>query len=107
MKIVFYLFLSFYLAQSDPLIEKTTDDINSNSNFLLLNVKSKNYKYELTLTKLSGKTKPSHPPRHRSVKDGKITNNLSVYIPNPNGKNVGDFFSNLFNLRRLVHFEFF
>ena len=43
MKIVFYLFLSFYLAQSDPFIEKTTDDFNSNSNFLLLNVKSKNY----------------------------------------------------------------
>ena len=40
---IFYLFLSFYLAQSDSFIEKTTADFNSNSNFLVLDIKSKNY----------------------------------------------------------------
>lgn len=43
MKIVFYLFLSYYLIQSDSFIEKITDDFNSNSNFLVLNIKSNNY----------------------------------------------------------------
>ena len=40
---IFYLFLSFYLAQSDSFIEKTTADFNSNSNFLVLDIKAKNY----------------------------------------------------------------
>lgn len=43
MKKLFYLFLSFYLAQSDSFIEKITADFNSNSNFLVLDIKSKNY----------------------------------------------------------------
>lgn len=43
MKIVFYLFLSYYLIQGDSFIEKTTNDFNSNSNFLVLNIKSNNY----------------------------------------------------------------
>ncbi|MCL9771063.1 hypothetical protein NAT47_11615 [Flavobacterium sp. HXWNR69] len=43
MKKIFYLFLSFYLAQSDSFIQKITNDFNSNSNFLVLNIKAKNY----------------------------------------------------------------
>ena len=43
MKIVFYLFLSYYLIQGDSFIEKTTNDFNSNSNFLVLNIKSNYY----------------------------------------------------------------
>ncbi len=45
MKKIFYLFLSFYLAQSDSFIQKITNDFNSNSNFLVLNIKAKNYNW--------------------------------------------------------------
>ena len=84
---------SIVVQRSNPKPSSSKTNLTPTYSMLFHFVKSKNYKYELTLTKLSGKTKPSHPPRHRSVKDGKITNNLSVYIPNPNGKNVGDFLS--------------
>ena len=55
-------------------------------------VKSTKYKYELTLSKISDNTKVSNPPRHRSTKLN-TTSSITPYIPNPNGKNIGDFLS--------------
>lgn len=55
-------------------------------------VKSMDYHYVLSLTKNSSNTKPSLPPRHRNIK-GTISSNISPYIPNPDGKNMGDFFT--------------
>jgi hypothetical protein len=55
-------------------------------------VKSLDYLYELSLTKTGENNKPSLPPRHRNTK-GIITSNISPYIPNPDGKNMGDFFT--------------
>ena len=55
-------------------------------------VKSMDYHYELSLTKSSENTKPSLPPRHRNLK-GTISSSISPYIPNPDGKNMGDFFT--------------
>jgi DNA modification methylase len=55
-------------------------------------VKSMDYHYELSLTKSSENTKPSLPPRHRNLK-GEITSKITPYIPNPEGKNMGDFFT--------------
>tara|TARA_B100000941_G_scaffold77984_1_gene53238 strand:+ start:1007 stop:1444 length:438 start_codon:yes stop_codon:yes gene_type:complete len=45
-----------------------------------------------TLTKLSDKTKPSLPPRHRSV-NGEYSNSISPYLQNIKGKNMGDYWN--------------
>ena len=50
------------------------------------------YDYYPTLTKLSNKTKPSLPPRHRSV-NGEYSNSISPYLPNIKGKNMGDYWN--------------
>jgi len=50
------------------------------------------YDYYPTLTKLSDKTKPSLPPRHRSV-NGEYSNSISPYLPNIKGKNMGDYWN--------------
>ena len=50
------------------------------------------YDYYPTLTKLSDKTKPSLPPRHRSV-NGEYSKSLTPYLPNTNGKNMGDYWN--------------
>jgi hypothetical protein len=55
-------------------------------------VKSLDYRYELSLTETGTNNKPSHPPRHRNV-NGVISSTITPYIPNPNGKNMGDFFT--------------
>jgi hypothetical protein len=55
-------------------------------------VKTMNYHYELSFTESSTNNKPSHPPRHRNIK-GVISSNLVPYLPNPKGKNMGDFFT--------------
>jgi DNA modification methylase len=55
-------------------------------------VKSMEYNYELSLTESSSNTKPSHPPRHRNSK-GVVSSKMTPFIPNPNGKNMGDFFT--------------
>lgn len=55
-------------------------------------VKSMDYHYELSLTKSSLNTKPSLPPRHRNLK-GEISTKVSPYIPNLEGRNMGDFFT--------------
>ena len=55
-------------------------------------VKSMDYHYDTSLTKAYKNTKPSLPPRHRNLK-GTISSSISPYIPNPDGKNMGDFFT--------------
>ncbi len=55
-------------------------------------VKSMDYNYELSLTKSSTNTKPSLPPRHRNLK-GEISTKVSPYVPNSEGRNMGDFFT--------------
>ena len=50
------------------------------------------YDYYPTLTKLSDKTKPSLPPRHRSV-NGDYSKSVTPYLPNVNGKNMGDYWN--------------
>ena len=50
------------------------------------------YDYYPTLAPLSDKTKPSLPPRHRSV-NGEYSDSVSPYIPNTKGKNMGDYWN--------------
>ena len=44
------------------------------------------------ISPLSDKTKPSLPPRHRSV-SGEYSDTVSPYIPNTKGKNMGDYWN--------------
>ena len=50
------------------------------------------YDYYPTPNKLSDKTKPSLPPRHRSV-NGDYSESITPYIPNLKGKNMGDYWN--------------
>lgn len=59
--------------------------------FIFHLVKNKNYDYEPVLTALSSNSKPSHPPRHRNVKNEGDISKITPYIPNPLGKKLGDF----------------
>ena len=54
-------------------------------------VKSMDYDYKRMTIPISGNTKPSHPPRHRSKK---VSNEIVIgtpYIPSTQGKNLPDF----------------
>jgi site-specific DNA-methyltransferase (adenine-specific) len=50
------------------------------------------YDYYPTPNKLSENTKPSLPPRHRSV-NGDYSKSVSPYLPNIKGKNMGDYWN--------------
>ena len=50
------------------------------------------YDYYHTPNELSDKTKPSLPPRHRSV-NGDYSESITPYIPNLKGKNMGDYWN--------------
>lgn len=54
-------------------------------------VKSLEYDYERMLIPLSGKTKPSHPPRHRTKKGDNTIVVGKPYIPSSQGKNLPDY----------------
>ena len=53
-------------------------------------VKSNDYLYNQTLAPLKDSTKASLPPRHKSIKNNKVSS--SPYIPR-DGKNMGDYWS--------------
>ena len=54
-------------------------------------VKSLEYDYERMTLPISGKTKPSHPPRHRTKKGDNTIIIGNPYIPNTQGKNLPDY----------------
>jgi len=60
--------------------------------FIFHLTKSMDYYYEHTYFPNSSKTKPSLPPRHRSDKI-MSSKNISPYLPNINGRNMGDFWT--------------
>jgi ParB/RepB/Spo0J family partition protein len=84
---------SIVVHRSNPKPSSSKSNLTTTYSMLFHFVKSLDYNYELTRTKLSENTKPSHPPRHRSIKETGQTNSISSYIPNPKGKNMGDFLS--------------
>lgn len=79
-------------AKTNAKPSSTKTNLTPSYEFIFHLVKSHEYYYVPTLTLLSSKTKASLPPRHRSVQKA---NNKSVspYIPNPKGKNMGDFWN--------------
>lgn len=79
-------------SKTNPKPSSTKNNLTPSYEFIFHLVKSSEYDYYPTLTSLSDKTKPSLPPRHRSLKDGSIKS-VSPYIPDPMGKNMGDYWS--------------
>ena len=79
-------------SKTNPKPSSTKTNLTPSYEFIFHLVKSMEYDYYKTLTKLSEKTKPSLPPRHRSV-NGEYSKSISPYIPNSKGKNMGDYWN--------------
>ena len=79
-------------SKTNPKPSSSKTNLTPSYEFIFHLVKSMEYDYYPTLTKLSDKTKPSLPPRHRSV-NGEYSNSISPYLPNIKGKNMGDFWN--------------
>lgn len=74
-------------SKTNPKPSSSKSNLTPSYEFIFHLVKSMDYDYYPTLTKLSEKTKPSLPPRHRNV-NGDYPKSVSPYLPNVNGKNV-------------------
>ena len=81
---------SIIVKRKNPKPSSSKSNLTPSYSMLFHFVKSLDYNYQRTLTKISSSTKPSHPPRHRIV-DGQTIRNTSPYIPYQEGKNIGDF----------------
>jgi len=79
-------------SKTNPKPSSSKSNLTPSYEFIFHLTKSKEYDYYPTLTKLSDKTKPSLPPRHRSV-NGEYSNSISPYLPNIKGKNMGDYWN--------------
>jgi DNA modification methylase len=79
-------------SKTNPKPSSSKSNLTPSYEFIFHLTKSMEYDYYLTLTKLSDKTKPSLPPRHRSV-NGEYSNSISPYLPNIKGKNMGDYWN--------------
>lgn len=79
-------------SKTNPKPSSSKSNLTPSYEFIFHLVKTMDYDYYPTLTKLSDKTKPSLPPRHRSV-NGDYSKLVSPYLPNVNGKNMGDYWN--------------
>jgi DNA modification methylase len=79
-------------SKTNPKPSSTKTNLTPSYEFIFHLVKTMEYDYYPTLTKLSDKTKPSLPPRHRSV-NGDYSKSVTPYLPNVNGKNMGDYWN--------------
>lgn len=81
---------SIIVKRKNPKPSSSQSNLTPSYSMLFHFVKTLDYNYQRTLTKISSSTKPSHPPRHRVI-NSKTIQNTSPYIPNKQGKNIGDF----------------
>jgi len=79
-------------SKTNPKPSSSKSNLTPSYEFIFHLTKSMEYDYYPTLNKLSDKTKPSLPPRHRSV-NGEYSNSISPYLPNIKGKNMGDYWN--------------
>jgi len=79
-------------SKTNPKPSSSKSNLTPSYEFIFHLTKSLNYDYYRTLTSLNDKTKPSLPPRHRSV-NGKYSDIVSPYLPNIKGKNMGDYWN--------------
>jgi len=79
-------------SKTNPKPSSSKSNLTPSYEFIFHLTKSMEYDYYPTLTPLSDKTKPSLPPRHRST-NGKYSDIVSPYLPNIQGKNLGDYWN--------------
>jgi len=79
-------------SKTNPKPSSSKSNLTPSYEFIFHLVKSMEYDYYPTPNKLSDKTKPSLPPRHRSI-NGDYSKSVSPYLPNVNGKNMGDYWN--------------
>ena len=79
-------------SKTNPKPSSSKSNLTPSYEYIFHFVKSMEYDYYPTLAPLSDKTKPSLPPRHRSV-SGQYSDTVSPYIPNTKGKNIGDYWN--------------
>ena len=79
-------------SKTNPKPSASKSNLTPSYEFIFHLTKSKEYDYYPTLTKLSSKSKPSLPPRHRSI-NGSYSKSLTPYLPNTKGKNMGDYWN--------------
>lgn len=81
---------SIIVKRKNPKPSSSKSNLTPSYSMLFHFTKSMKYNYQRTLTKISSNTKPSHPPRHR-ITGNETIKNVSAYIPNSLGKNIGDY----------------
>jgi ParB/RepB/Spo0J family partition protein len=79
-------------SKTNPKPSSSKSNLTPSYEFIFHLVKSMEYDYYPTPNKLSENTKPSLPPRHRSV-NGDYSKSVSPYLPNIKGKNMGDYWN--------------
>ena len=79
-------------SKTNPKPSATKSNLTPTYEFIFHLTKSMEYDYYQTKTPLNENTKPSLPPRHRSV-NGKYSDIVTPYIPSIKGKNMGDFWN--------------
>ena len=79
-------------SKTNPKPSSSKTNLTPSYEFIFHLVKSMEYDYYPTPNKLSENTKPSLPPRHRSV-NGDYSKSVSPYLPNIKGKNMGDYWN--------------
>lgn len=81
---------SIVARRLNPKPSSSKSNLTTTYSMLFHFTKTMNYHYQLTRTKISSNTKPSHAPRHRTI-GNEIHLSSTPYIPNKFGKNTGDF----------------
>jgi DNA modification methylase len=78
-------------SKTNPKPSSSKSNLTPSYEFIFHMVKDTDYDYYPTLTPLKDSTKPSHPPRHRNLNG--LSKSVTPYIPNLNGKNMGDYWN--------------
>lgn len=77
-------------SKTNPKPSSSKSNLTPSYEFIFHLVKSKDYLYNRTPTKLNSDSKISLPPRHRKS-DGTYSSTISPYLPKLEGKNMGDY----------------
>ena len=81
---------SIIWMKTNPKPSSSKSNLTPSYEFIFHLVKSKDYLYNRTPTKLKSEGKISLPPRHRNS-DGSYSKSISPYLPKSDGKNMGDY----------------
>lgn len=79
-------------SKTNPKPSSSKSNLTPSYEFIFHLVKSKDYLYNRTPTKLNSDSKISLPPRHRKS-DGTYSSTISPYLPKSEGKNMGDYWN--------------